>query len=506
MRRHLFIFAVVTAMGFPSDSVWAASGARVITRSIAAQHGLARAWFTQVRIDPARSRVTEMRLVGRTDRQPDTLFVQTDRATVHAINAETGQTLWMKMVGHPDYPTMPVGANRELVAVINGTTIYVMDRANGRLLWKARVNGVPAAGVVMSDRRAFVPMLNGQVVAYRLKKQESKEDAVKPAAKQEVAAAETVAATDEPSAEAGKQEEGKKEPGVLSLQQQYIPTLTCVSFGRITSQPIVTRQDELGEFVAWATTKGLFISRIDWKKERQFTLEYQLATATRIVSQPTFLPPATTAQSEQGILFAASENGEVHATTERKGLDIWKYAVGEPILQPVVPIEKDVYVATQRGGMFCLEAASGNKKWWTDRVTQFVAASKDRIYAADAAGDILVLDRNTGTRVDTVAAADLPLKYLNLQTDRIYLATPSGLVQCLREVGLTEPIRHRKEPVAPPDKSAKPDKPDTQAPPAEPKAPADKPAPAKKAAPADKPEPAPGDDPFAEGGDNKPAQ
>jgi hypothetical protein len=36
----------------------------------------------------------------------------------------------------------------------------------------------------MSDRRAFVPMLSGQVVAYRLKKQESMDDAAKPGAKQ----------------------------------------------------------------------------------------------------------------------------------------------------------------------------------------------------------------------------------------------------------------------------------------------------------------------------------
>ena len=180
MRRHLFIFAVVAAVGFATGSIWAATEARVITRSVAAQHGLARAWFTQVRIDPARSRVTEMRFVGRTDRQPDTLFVQTDRAAVYAINAETGQTLWTRIVGRPDHPTMPVGANRELVSVINGTTLYVMDRADGRLLWSARVDGVPVAGVVMSDRRAFVPMLSGQVVAYRLKKQESVDDAAKP--------------------------------------------------------------------------------------------------------------------------------------------------------------------------------------------------------------------------------------------------------------------------------------------------------------------------------------
>jgi hypothetical protein len=36
----------------------------------------------------------------------------------------------------------------------------------------------------------------------------------------------------------------------------------------------------------------------------------------------------------------------------------------------------------------------------------------------------------------------LRLKVLNVETDRIYLATPSGMIQCLHELALSEPFVH----------------------------------------------------------------
>ena len=480
MSRHLVLVAALVAVSFPSAPAWAASRSRVITRATAACHGMRRAWYTQIRLDPARASLSHLRLVQRSERHPDTLFVQTNRATVHAVDAETGQTLWVRTVGQPGHPSTALGANDNLVAIVNGTTLYVLNRADGKILWKDHVDGVPAAGPVLSQRRAFVPMLGGKVIAYRLKKKEkSEEDEALKVAEE---ATENMADSkpDEIGEEKAKEAE---EDNSLILEQQYIPTLTCVSFGRLSSQPIVTRQDELGDFVAWTTTKGLFVGRIDQKKERNFTLEYQVATASEIVSQPTYSPPLTTELADQGVIFAASENGEVYATSARKGLEIWMYAVGEPILEPVVPIGRQVYVATQLGGMYCFQADNGVKNWRTPRITRFVAASKNRIYATDTSGDLLVLDAKNGARVDTIPTADMPVKYLNMQTDRVYLATKTGLVQCLREVGATEPLRHVQPPQPPADKSTKE------------AAPADK-------QPADQPEAASDDNDAEEGDDN----
>ena len=77
------------------------------------------------------------------------LFVQTSRATLEAIDAETGQKLWAKLVGQSNYPTMQAGACGDLVATINGSRLFVMNRYTGDILYEeaqssARPGGGPA--------------------------------------------------------------------------------------------------------------------------------------------------------------------------------------------------------------------------------------------------------------------------------------------------------------------------------------------------------------------------
>jgi hypothetical protein len=57
-----------------------------------------------------------------------------------------------------------------------------------------------------------------------------------------------------------------------------------------------------------------------------------------------------------------------------------------------------------------------------------------------------VLDANTGSRLDVLPTEALPVKLINNQTDRIYLATETGLIQCLHETELTQPLQHIQEP------------------------------------------------------------
>ncbi len=92
--------------------------------------------------------------------------------------------------------------------------------------------------------------------------------------------------------------------------------------------------------------------------------------------------------------------------------------------------------------MYGLDAKTGKNLWWTPGAMQFVAASKARVYATDSIGRILVCDSANGNRLDTIAAEDSPVKLANCDTDRIYLIGHGGLIQCLHEMELDEPIYH----------------------------------------------------------------
>ena len=90
-----------------------------------------------------------------------TFYAQTDKAVIHAIDAETGQTLWWKQVGQPRQPSMTPDVNGNLLATINGSRLYVLNRLYGEILYRRRVERRPGAGPALSTQRAYVPWSMG---------------------------------------------------------------------------------------------------------------------------------------------------------------------------------------------------------------------------------------------------------------------------------------------------------------------------------------------------------
>ena len=426
--RRVYAYAVLALLAWfaGTSHLHATTRVSIIPETAAARHGLTRPWFTQVQVDRTRGKIESLVLYD------GTLLVQTDRAVLQAIDAESGETLWVKEIGRRNFPSMRPAINGEMVAIVNGSTLYVLHRRSGRLLWQREVDGVPGAGPALSQLRAYVPMTDGLVLAYRLE------------------------AIPDPGVELGlfdpDSEEDRKKLETrrlesLRLQQDLKPPLACQSFGRAMVQPLVTRETAGEEYVAWPTDRGyLFVGRINRLDENHFEMMYKLETAADITARPTILPAATEEASDSAILFAPSQDGFLHAIREQDGTSMWRFSTGERVVQPAVPIADKVYVTTQLGGMYCLAVQTGQQLWWTPNIMQFIAASKDRVYTEDRNGDIVVLHAQTGGRLDVIPAAGLKLKLMNQQTDRLFLASESGLVQCLHEVELEQPIVHRPKP------------------------------------------------------------
>lgn len=460
----------------------------IIPETTAARHGLTRAWMVQVRVDRSRGRVTHLLL----DR--GTLFVQTDRAVVQALDAETGQTLWTSQIGRRDHPSLAAGANDNLLAVVNGAYLYVVNRHSGKLLWKNEIDGAPGAGPALSSIRAYVPLANGRVLAYRLA------PVVDPLAELGRVRKEAGLTAEE---RAAREEERRQQH---LIHQEFIPPLVCQSFGRLLVQPLVTKQNDNEEYVTWPTNHGLlFVGVINRAQEDFFTIRFRLETAKGIAARPTYRPADPADPTGEGVIYIPSRDGFIYAISGTTGSSLWRFPTGEPIIEPAALVGDDIYVPTQLGGLYCLDAATGQEKWWAPRVVQFIAASKDRAYVVDTLDRILVLDTKTGARVDVIPTGYLPLKYLNMQTDRIYLASETGLVQCLHEIQNVEPIQHRptrpvgaEKPAEEPEEPVEPVQPDPRrVMEPQPPAPRDDPFNRPEAPPAVNPA-AGGDDPFAD--------
>ncbi len=185
-----------------------------------------------------------------------TLYVTTDRAMVHAINAETGRTVWATVVGNPDFPTERVGVGEDYVAVLNGSSLYLLQRDTGRLIWTRRTYCVPAAGPAITPYQVVVPTYSGRVELYDLEETETLPD----------------------------------------MHQ---------SNGRAVIQPVVTPLS-----VAWPTDRGLLYVASVSRARIRFRLEARDA----IVSQPAFFHPNRLfVGSVDGYLYCLHEtSGDQH--------------------------------------------------------------------------------------------------------------------------------------------------------------------------------------------------
>lgn len=402
-----------------------AAHGELLPETTLARHGLLRSWYVQVELDGSHSRLVHIALCD------GVLYAQTDAAMVHAIDAETGRTLWSRRIGRADRPSTIADANGDRVALTNGMRLYVLNRHTGERIFEADVKDAPGAGPALSSQHVYVPMVSGMLVAYPLRLATA------------TAAKDKKEQTPEQMAKA-EAERLRNGPEI----QQNTPPFLCRSYGRAMIQPLVTRDNAGGEYVAWPTDRGCVnLARIDQEASRPvLALKYRLETGSKIVGRPGYIPPDPKVVGDPGIVVVCSREGLVYAVSEEDGSTVWRFTTAEVIGQPPAVVEDRVYVATDYGGMYCLDAKTGANLWWTPRAAQFVAASKGRVYAIDRLRRLEVLDAASGATLDAIVTADgLSTKLANIDSDRIYLVNDKGLIQCLRESEQTEPLTHGRE-------------------------------------------------------------
>lgn len=418
--RYLVCALALVAMASLCRGVSAAPRSAIISEPMAQRYGLTRPWFTQIELDRGRSQVGAIVLYE------GVLYAQTDRGVLHAIDAETGATLWARSIGRPEHPSLEPGVGGDFVALVNGSRLYVCNRHNGKLLYETEIDGAPGAGPCLSSERAYVPMVGGMVIAYGLQPQKSDLTG-------ELGRADEVA--DEVA-------ERERRDNVRVNSIHAIP-LFCRAAGNALVKPVIVTQTKGTEIVAWPTDcGGLNFAEVDRWTGEEFRLTHCLNAGAEFVSQPTVLPPNPNVPNARATVYAASADGFVYAMEPQNGTPIWQFSTGESIIEPAVAVGNAVYVATQAGGLYCLDAFSGVEQWWAPKIRRFLATSKRRVYCVDGLNRLVILNAKTGALLDRFSINGLPIRLINTQTDRLYLATRSGLLQCLHEINHKEPLRH----------------------------------------------------------------
>lgn len=371
-RLTLALLALAAAA--VATRAWAVSV--LVPHDEAARHGLQRAWFAQVPIDPSRSRITQWYLYH------DRLYSVSDSGIVSALDAETGELLWAKQVGKPGYPAFGPGANDDYLGVVSGSKLYLLDRHDGRLQWARRLGSAPSSGPALSEDYAFVALVTGRIEGYNL---------------------------NDPAA-----------------QPWYYQ-----SKGRTYLRPTTT-----GNIVSWPTSQGyLYASRAD-----DPGVLYRLETNSDIVTSPA---------AQEPYLYIAAHDGYLYCLNQLNGEEQWRYSTGYAVDSSPAIVGDQAYVASLQPALHAVDAKTGRELWITPGISHFAAQGKQRVYASDKYGNLLVLDAKSGRPVSRMAVAEGFKTLVNDQTDRIFLVNDRGLVQMLHEIGAEQPTLHRP-PAAPP--------------------------------------------------------
>ena len=359
-----------------------AQGSRsgIISTQAARRLGLERSWVAQVELDQGRGRITYVTL------HDGLLLVQTDQAALHALDAETRRTLWIAHVGSPGYATTAPAISDKFVASTNGGDLFLLERATGRVLWKRYTRSVPVGGPALGAERVYVPLVSGMVSSYRLPLPGDEE---------------------------------------TPLEKMFKDTaMNYQGKGISYSPPLVTHSS-----LVFATDAGnVYACALD-----TMTALFRFKTHDAISAPLAYRTP---------YIFAASRDGYLYCLRDPSGRPRWQFSVGSPLAEKPIAIGDALFVIRETGGMYRLNVNSGAQEWYVPGVFKFISGSPTRLYTADSSGRMLILDARNGARLGTLATEYLPIKVLNDETDRIYLGTKSGMIQCLREIELAEPFVH----------------------------------------------------------------
>lgn len=383
-RLGVFAFALlVTLLAVPGYSQPATQRTTFPPAGQLNRYGLKMAWWNQAHIDPARDTVRHL----TADEQ--VVYVQTTAGTVTAIDMETGQKLWSIQLGRKDAPAYPVTSNGELALVLTGLDLFAVEKWTGNLAWRIRMPGQPSTSPVMDEEQVYVGMLDGSVYAFSLK--------------------------------------NIRELFEQSLLPQW--SYQTVAWRYKTSKTIHTPPVPWGDLVNFASENQSLYSVTKENRDLKFQLE-------------TDAPISAAMAQSGGHLFIASQDFNIYAVNLVNGKIRWQFVTGLPIVLAPRAVGENLYVAPTRGGLYQLSTASGRQRWWKPELAEFVAESMRYTFATSEHGDLVILDKNTGGTVGTMALRHFPVRVPNERTDRVIMSTESGLVIMLHETGQHYPIYH----------------------------------------------------------------
>lgn len=348
--------------------------------------GLERVWWGQATLNSSRDIIKHIAIDERS------VIVISSSGIVTAFDAESGLKMWVTRIGRREQTSFMPVLNEKQVLIVSGLNLYALDRLKGGVTWEISLPQVPSTGPSTDDDQVYIGTLDGSIYAFDLRK-------------------------------------------IKELyQERLLPEYTLSTqvwrykSGRtITSPPVVSDRS-----VSFASLdRSLYTVSARTRK-----LLYQFETDGAIT--------APIVKNKQYI-FLASEDFNFYCLNAENGQVRWSFLSGLPIRKSSYVIDDHVFVLPDAGGIFALNVDNGSHAWPRPqlRAVNFLAASRQLVFASDQLGSVLLLDRTNGGVVGTLPLIPFNVKPNNALTDRLFLAKKNGLIVMIREQGSDFPTYHK---------------------------------------------------------------
>lgn len=332
------------------------------------------------------------------------LLVTASDGAVEMLDAETGKSLWRTQIGKTNQPTFPGTMNDEYVIVTNGSTIYALETMTGKSIFSFRSEDAPGASAGELNGRVFLATLTGKFLGYFT-------------------------------------EERNREPSRF------------VYGGRSAIQPSVNRINNT--IAVPVEPRYVYFFSIEAATKENTRASIPVPIARLEAQSPVFAIPTP----YQDTFIVCSRSGEIYRINPAAGGDIkWVASTGSVLYSSPLVAQNGVFVVSDSGELLAYDAIGGVLlSGWTSPIPgmkQVLAVTKDRVYVRNKSGQLSGFDFATGKSIG-VEGTGFVNGLSNNISDRVYLVSSYGTIQCLAPKGSVSPLIHQQLQTPSPQKDPK---------------------------------------------------
>ena len=343
---------------------------------------LTRMWWGSATLNASRDKLTFLTL-------DDTLlYAHTSSGILNCFDSETGRKLWATSLGGQDDPAFAPVSNDKLVLIVSGSTMFALNKFSGDIVWEFPLPSSPSTSPIIDDTQVYLGTTDGSLMAFDLNE---------------------LATRFNKHLLVGS--------SALAVRWKYKIS------AHVESQPVSS-----GEFISFSGT-----NRTTYTISRSRDLRYTFDTP---------VPVSAGLATNRGILFICSGDARIFALDVLNGALRWQAVVGSPIYQTPSVIGDELFVSPEGIGLFRFRARDGAETWDqpAEGVEKFVGVTTDSVYGSDRAMNLVRVSRQTGEIQGALALNRFTVRVANDLTDRLYMATPTGMIIALREPGRELPL------------------------------------------------------------------